>query len=648
MATFAVAVLCLTGLAAPPAHAQQPPPTGIALSWGLNEFGQLGDGTTTNRTTPVGVDLPAGTRLTAVAAGYGHSLGLTSDGHVLAWGYNVFGQLGNGTTTDSTTPVEVSLPAGTQITAIAAGYGHSLGLTSDGRVLAWGWNDYGQLGDGTTTNRTTPVEVDLPAGAEITAVSASHTGYFSLALTSDGRVLAWGINILGQLGNGTSTGIDPNPTPIEAHLPAGTQATAIAAGGSHSLALTSDGRVLAWGSNYLGQLGDGTTTQRNTPVYTLLPADTQITALAAGDYQSLALTSDDHVLAWGQNSAGQLGDGTTTDRTTPVQTLLPADIQITALAAGGPQGLALTSDGRILAWGGNYYGELGDGTTTNRTTPVYTHLPAGDRATAIAAGAAHSLAPVVRATSHTTLTAHPTTATLGAPVTLTAHVTCDTAPPTGNVVFYDGTTPIGTGTLDASGNATVTTSTLPLGTRTITAHYEGDGTCPASVSEPVTVTVEEAQAGALHLTKQATFSGPFEVGDTVEYAYTVTNTGDSALSSVTVTDNLVTDVDCEATTLAPGASTTCHGTYTVTEDDATCTRGGGDGGYGGHGTTCPVTNTAHATATDPQGDTVTSNTATATIRVTSGGDGGHDGYGSGGYGSGYDHGRGRKEGAKTA
>ncbi|MFG2111448.1 Ig-like domain repeat protein [Streptomyces sp. NPDC048718] len=656
------AALYLAGFAAPPASAAAPPasprvpspvaPTDIALAWGWNESGQLGDGTTTDRDLPVRVELPAGIRLTSLKGGGRFTLGLTSDGRVLAWGNNDYGQLGDGTTTRRPLPIEVDLPAGVRITAISAGTNFGLALTSDGRVLGWGDNPYGQLGDGTTTSRLTPVYADIPAGTEITALTtgANHT----LATTADGRFLSWGSNSAGQLGDGTHTN---RTTPVEVNLPAGTRVTDFTAGYSHSVVLTSDGRVLAWGSNNAGQLGDGTFVfNSTTPVETLIPAGTEVTALSAGNGHTLALTAEGGVLAWGWNAWGQLGDGTTTDRRTPVEPLIPAGTRVASVVAGYYHSMVLTSGNHVLAFGYGFNGQLGNGAMDVTDTPVETLIPAGLHVTALAAGELHSLALADAAASTTTLTASPTTAAPGAPVTLTAHVTCNVDTPTGDVAFFSDGTPIGTAPLDASGEAILTTSALPLGTHPITAHYEGDDTCPASTSEPVTVTIEQAPAGALHLTKQATSSGPFEVGDTVEYAYTVTNSGESALGSVAVTDDRVTDVDCGTTTLAPGESTSCRGTYVVTEADAVCgprgDNGRGDGGYGDHGTTCPVTNTAQATATDAQGDTITSDTATATIQVTTGnGDGGHDGYDAGydsGAGSdGYAHGRGKKA-AKSA
>src|SRR5450759_2988613 len=174
-------------------------PAGWAFAWGSNNFGQLGNGTAINSRTAVGVNLPAGTTVTAVSGGVFHSLALTSTGHVLAWGDNTYGELGNGTNTSSSTPVAVSLPSGTTVTAIAGAPNFTLALTSTGQVLAWGSNISGELGNGTTIYSSTPVAVSLPSGTTVTAIAGGNI--HSLALTSTGRALAWGDNSSGQLGN---------------------------------------------------------------------------------------------------------------------------------------------------------------------------------------------------------------------------------------------------------------------------------------------------------------------------------------------------------------------------------------------------------------------------------------------------------------
>src|SRR5450756_2183290 len=296
-----------------------------------NEVGTWRDRVTTRTTAPRGVGARKGPRVLA-ALGLAAMLALSGtiisgspigtqaagsiavvSGSAWAWGDNGFGQLGNGTTTNSSTPIAVSLPGGTTVTAIAGGGYHSLALTPSGQMLAWGYNCHGQLGNGTTADSSIPVAVSLPSGTTVTAIAGG--GQHSLALTSSGQVLAWGFNYSGQLGNGTTstTGCFCISTPVAVSLPSGTTVTAIAGGGSHSLALTSNGQVLAWGYNNYGELGNGTSFNSfSTPVAVSLPSGTSVTAIAGGNYHSLALTSTGQVLAWGRNLEGELGNGTTT------------------------------------------------------------------------------------------------------------------------------------------------------------------------------------------------------------------------------------------------------------------------------------------------------------------------------------------------
>jgi alpha-tubulin suppressor-like RCC1 family protein len=207
---------------------------GSLRAWGDNHFGQLGNGTTISSATPVKVQLPAGTRVTSVRAGCFHSLALTTTGHVLAWGDNSRGQLGNGTTTSTGTPVMVKLPPGTKVKAVRAGCFHSLTLTTKGHVLAWGFSGQGELGSGSTLSSPEPVRVKLPTGAKVTAVAAGCD--HNLALTAKGHVLAWGFGAQGQLGDGATAN---SVLPVRAQIPAGFVAIAVAAGpeADHSLAI---------------------------------------------------------------------------------------------------------------------------------------------------------------------------------------------------------------------------------------------------------------------------------------------------------------------------------------------------------------------------------------------------------------------------
>ena len=333
---------------------------GSVWGWGYNGNGQLGDDTVTSRTVPVPTIGLLGTS-SAVAAGYRHTVAARSNGSVWAWGYNGYGQLGDGTTVDRWLPTQVSGLAG--MTAVAAGDYHSLAVkSSDGTVWAWGSNNNGELGNGTTADRLTPDQVYGLTGVTAVAAGADH----SLALKSDGTVWAWGYNGYGQLGDGSTTS---RTTPVQVSILTGV--TAVATDGNHSLAVKSDGTVWAWGLNNYGQLGDGTTVNRSTPVQVL--GLSGATGVAAGDNHSLAVKSDGTVWAWGYNANGQLGDGTTTSR--PTAAAVPGVTGAVAVTAGDAHSVALKNDGTIQSWGYNGYGQLGDGTTTQRTAAAATQLP---------------------------------------------------------------------------------------------------------------------------------------------------------------------------------------------------------------------------------------------------------------------------------
>ena len=291
-------------------------------------------------------ETPVSVKAALVAAGLYHGVALTSTGAVFAWGWNIVGQLGNGSTNGSDVPVKVRLPGGTKVTRIAGGFAHSVALTSTGSVLAWGKNYNGNLGNASTTDSDVPVDVSLPAGTKVTAVAAG--GEHNLAVTSTGAVLAWGYNAAGQLGDGSTGASD---VPVNVSLPAGTKVTAVAAGASHSVALTSTGAVLAWGYNADGELGDGNTTNSDVPVKVNLPPGTKVIAVAAGGYYSLAVTSTGAVLAWGYNADGELGDGNRTNSDVPVKVRLPAGRKVTAVAAGGfLEGVERTPLAPVIAW----------------------------------------------------------------------------------------------------------------------------------------------------------------------------------------------------------------------------------------------------------------------------------------------------------
>ncbi|QSB16252.1 hypothetical protein JQS43_08150 [Natronosporangium hydrolyticum] len=245
---------------------------------------------------------------------------------MLAWGQNLDGQLGIGLPNDRDIPVPSSLPAGVTTTQVAAGSSHSLALTDTGQVLAWGNNFAGQLGTGNFSPSTVPVYVMLPEDTVVTSIAAGS--FHSLAVTDTGQVLAWGFNGQGQLGNGTN--VPRSNLPVDVLLDPGVVVTGIAAGDSHSLAVTATGEALAWGANGFGQLGDGTNDPSNVPVDVLLPPGVVVTGLAGGFAHSLAVTATGEALAWASTKPGN-------SATRPTRTAIPPSWWIPIRASSSPR-----------------------------------------------------------------------------------------------------------------------------------------------------------------------------------------------------------------------------------------------------------------------------------------------------------------------
>jgi alpha-tubulin suppressor-like RCC1 family protein len=347
LAAAAAAVAVIAGAPGPSAEAATP----VVYS---SEF--------INQTPTPMPGLPAGVTQVATGAGGNFGLALLPGGTVSAWGTdasdNSQGQLGDGTTVNHTTPAPVLNLSG--ITQIAGGGDHALAIGAGGAMWAWGDNTDGELGDSTTTERLTPVRIPGPTAM----IQVAGGEEYSLGLRSDGTVWAWGDNSFGQLGDGTTT---QHSKPKQ--IPGLTKIIQISAGNSSSFALRSDGTLFAWGNNGSGELGDGTTTTRLSPEQ--VPGLTGVTAVSSGLLSTLAIAGPNHnVWGWGDNSGGQVGDGSKTSRLSPAQTGL---FNATAVDEGIFESGAIRSDGTLWVWGD----QITDPTLQTSLTGV-THVSLGN------------------------------------------------------------------------------------------------------------------------------------------------------------------------------------------------------------------------------------------------------------------------------
>ena len=276
---------------------------GSLYMWGVNDFGQIGDGTTKNRYKPTKIL----DHVVSVSLGDYYSGAITQDGSLYMWGSNVYGQIGDGTTEDRYKPTKIL----DHVIAVSLGYFHSGAITQDGSLYMWGSNDSGQIGDGTTEDRYKPTKIL----DHVIAVSL-QTGN-SGAITQDGSLYMWGSNVYGEIGDGTEED-RYKPTKILDHV------IAVSLGDDHSGAITQDGSLYMWGRNYYGEIGDGTEEDRYKPTKIL----DHVIAVSLGVGHSGAITQDGSLYMWGWNSDGQIGDGTTKARYTPTQITIPGGVAL--------------------------------------------------------------------------------------------------------------------------------------------------------------------------------------------------------------------------------------------------------------------------------------------------------------------------------
>ena len=362
--------------------------TGVAYCWGRNDKGQLGDGTTANRSTPTTVNVSAipvvvptptveKAAFTSLAAGGYHTCGLTASGTAYCWGANSSGELGDGTITNRASPVAVT--GGKSFTSIVAGARHTCGLTSAGAAYCWGFNAYGQIGDGTagggdaqgngshTADRLSPVAV----GGGKTFASLAAGGYNTCGLTSAGVAYCWGNNYFGQIGDGTTgTAIGDDsanrltPTAVSGNL----EFAALTVGLAHACGRTAMGKAYCWGNNlYGGQIGDGTSSSnRLSPV--AVSGNHSLASLNAGYTHTCGVESGGVLWCWGRNVSGELGDGSTSNQSAPVK--IGVETPIIRVAAGTTYTCGLTPSSIAYCWGDNAFGQIGDGSVTGHLSPV--------------------------------------------------------------------------------------------------------------------------------------------------------------------------------------------------------------------------------------------------------------------------------------
>ena len=317
---------------------------GTLWTWGNNDEGQLGNGTIDEESRPVRIGLG----FTMISAGAKFSLALKKDGTIWGWGENTSGQLGIGTNVSASSPIEID----SGYIAIAAGANHAVALKEDGTLWSWGNNEYGQLGNGTNVSSSVPVKIgsdftSIAAGGAVPVMWVYNVSGHSMALKRDGTLWAWGSNSYGQLGDGTS---EDRNLPVEV----GSGFTKIAVGSTSSRGLKEDGTLWGWGSIY-GQ----------SPVINPALIGSDYASMSTDDHD-LALKTDGTLWAWGHNQLGQLGDSTNVDKMMPVRT----GSDYLAVSAGDGYSLAIKTDGSLWAWGWNYYHQVGDGTREDKNFPV--------------------------------------------------------------------------------------------------------------------------------------------------------------------------------------------------------------------------------------------------------------------------------------
>ena len=334
---------------------------GALWTCGYNAYGELGNNTVVNESSPVQT-IAGGTNWKQVAGGGYHTAAIKTDGTLWAWGYNGQGQLGDNTVVNKSSPVQ-TIAGGTNWKQVAGGFNHTAAIKTDGTLWTWGYDNYGQLGDNTIVAKSSPVQT-ITGGTNWKQVACGS--YHTAAIKTDGTLWTWGYNPYGQLGNNTVV----NESSTVQTIAGGTNWKQVACGSYHTAAIKTDGTLWTWGQNTYGGLGDNTVAHKSSPVQTIA-GGTNWKQVACGYQITAAIKTDGTLWTWGYNGNGQLGDNTTVAKSSPVQTIT-GGTNWKQVACGSNYTTAIKTDGTLWTCGYNNQGGLGDNTTVAKSSPVQT------------------------------------------------------------------------------------------------------------------------------------------------------------------------------------------------------------------------------------------------------------------------------------
>jgi len=329
--------------------------------WGGNFIGRLGDNSTTNKSSPVQT-VSSGTNWKVVFSGREHIGAIKTDGSLWLWGSNADGELGNNSTNVQSSPVQ-TVSGGTNWQSASFGFDHSAAIKTDGSLWLWGGGNFGRLGNNSTASQSSPVQT-VSGGTNWKSVSLMRCN--SAAIKIDGTLWLWGSGGLGQLGNNSTAN---QSSPVQT-VSGGTNWRSVSIGAYHSAAIKTDGSLWLWGLGNIGLLGTDSVTSQSSPVQTVSGGNNW-RSVSLGNQHSAAIKTDGSLWLWGNGSFGRLGDNTTTNKSSPVQTV-SGGTNWRSVCLGNQHSAAIKTDGSLWLWGRNFSGQIGDNSTTSQSSPVQT------------------------------------------------------------------------------------------------------------------------------------------------------------------------------------------------------------------------------------------------------------------------------------